>query len=129
MSLPITVLIASILTVLYCVFSLRVVDLRRKNRISLGHNENEALKRAMRVHGNFSEYSPLFIVLMILMEMHGVPATWLLGVGSLFILGRLSHAFGIMNGPARLPFRTIGMVITMTCLLGSVFRLLFCTTF
>jgi len=109
---------------LFCIFSLRIVVFRRSKRISLGHDNNDELKRAIRVHGNFAEYCPIFLILLMIMEIHLIPQLWLLGISLSFIVGRVSHAYGIINGPSILPFRTIGMAITMTCLLSAVLALI-----
>ena len=50
---------ASLLAALYFFLSLRVIRMRRRERIALGDGENARLERAIRVHANFAEYVPL----------------------------------------------------------------------
>ena len=51
------------------------------------------LQRNIRAHGNFSEYVPLFLILLIILEIKGdVSFMFLLIICMLFLYGRLSHA-------------------------------------
>jgi hypothetical protein len=117
--LPLTSATAAILTVLYIGLALRVIYLRRTGvGPSVGLGEDERFLRAVRAHGNFSEYAPLFLILLFLAELQGA-AQWLLGAMAVsFIAGRVVHAagFGFIG---RGPWRTIGMVLTNTALLAG----------
>jgi uncharacterized membrane protein YecN with MAPEG domain len=71
----------------------------------------------MRAHANFVEYTPLFLILLALVELSQGSKTWLWGISILFILGRLAHPFG-MDRPAPNKLRLVGIVITWAVLLG-----------
>ncbi|MCS6759577.1 MAG: MAPEG family protein [Candidatus Devosia euplotis] len=49
----------------------------------------------IRQHGNFIEWVPLTLVLMILAEAQGIDALWLHAAGVLLLIGRLAHPFGL----------------------------------
>jgi uncharacterized membrane protein YecN with MAPEG domain len=51
------------------------------------------LDRNVRAHGNFSEYVPIFLVLLMILEISGNASfNYLLLICSIFAYGRLAHA-------------------------------------
>lgn len=118
MYLPITSLFIGIFVPLYVLLSLRVVRTRRKNRIPLGDGGHPDLIKIISTHNNFSQYIPLALVCMGFAEIQGVNAFVLLGAGSALVVGRVSHAVGIIVAKpgANIP-RVLGMVLTFTPLL------------
>ena len=86
-----TSLYAAPLALMYIVLAARVVNLRTSERVSLGTGESEALLRATRIHGNFSEYVPFTLLLMALAEMGGAWPWLIHGLGLALIAGRLLH--------------------------------------
>ena len=93
--LSVTPLYAGLLTVLLMVLSFRVVKARRAARVSLGVGGDPALERAVRAHGNFVEYVPLGLLLILLAELNGA-GPWLLHLlGLMLLVGRLLHAWGL----------------------------------
>jgi hypothetical protein len=99
---------------------LRVSALRRRHHVSIGDGGNDAVATRMRAHANFAEYTPLFLILLGLVELaKGTRgALWIVAI--LFILGRLVHVFG-MDRPAPNALRIGGMALTWLCLLGLGF--------
>jgi uncharacterized membrane protein YecN with MAPEG domain len=116
-TLPITLTIAGAAALINVWLALRISHLRRLNHISIGHGGNEAVETRMRAHSNFVEYTPLFLILLGLVEAARGPQTWLWIVAILFILARLAHPFG-MDRPAPNALRIGGVAITWLCLLG-----------
>ncbi|HMW46880.1 MAG TPA: MAPEG family protein, partial [Cellvibrionaceae bacterium] len=57
---------AGVLALLYMVLTFRTIYLRGKFKAALGDGKQELLQRAIRVHGNFNEYVPLGLVLLLL---------------------------------------------------------------
>lgn len=102
----ITLLYAAVLAVILILLSLRVVLLRRRFRVGLGTGEEAELARAVRVQGNFCEYVPLAVILILLLESTGVVPGWFLHIlGLALVCGRLAHGFfglnrsgGVSNG-------------------------------
>jgi uncharacterized protein len=70
----VTGLYAVMLAVLFFVLSARVILYRRANKIGLGDGNDPVLQQRIRAQGNFSEYAPFGIVLMLVAEAQGSPA-------------------------------------------------------
>jgi len=60
---PITALYAGVLGILLVVISARVSVLRGKFKVMFGDGGQDALMRAIRAQGNFTEYVPLALLL------------------------------------------------------------------
>ena len=41
---------------------------RRKYGLALGEGDSETLKRAVRAHGNFIEYTPIFLITLLILD-------------------------------------------------------------
>lgn len=115
--LPITLTIAGAAALLHVWLSLRVSRLRRPLKIGVGDGGNEVLLRRMRAHGNFAENMPLFLVLLGVVEMAVGKSLWLWAAGIVFVLARISHAFG-MDRPGANILRVAGITLTWLVLLG-----------
>ncbi len=125
MILPITATVAAFLTFLYVGLSAQVIRGRMKGsgpEIGIG-DEHDPFFRAVRAHANFSEYTPLFLILLTLVEMADAPSLFVSLLGGAFIIGRISHWYGLTE-PDRLRFRTLGMVLTLTPLIAAAVLLL-----
>ncbi len=59
----ITPLYASLAAFILIVLSLRVIGARRNRRVALGDGADDDLARRIRAHGNFTEFTPLALVL------------------------------------------------------------------
>ena len=66
------------------------------------------LLQKSRQHGNFIEWVPLILVMMILAEAQGTDAVWLHVAGALLVIGRLAHPFGLKIDNAGHPLRYVG---------------------
>ena len=120
-----TSLYAGICGFLLLALSLNVILGRRSLEVGLGDGQNTRLFRRIRAQANFVEYAPFFLVGMYLMETAGANSALLNALGWAFLAGRLSHAYGILfaepqnleRGHGAVPFRQIGMVLTLACLI------------
>jgi uncharacterized membrane protein YecN with MAPEG domain len=115
--LPITLTIAGAAAILHIWLSLRVSSLRRPLKIGVGDGGNEVLLRRARAHGNFAENTPIFLILLGLVELARGGNLWLWGAGIVFILARISHAFG-MDRPGANILRVAGILLSWAVLLG-----------
>ena len=125
MLLPITATVAATLTFLYLGLSGQVIRgriLGNGPEIGPGDAEDEFF-RAVRAHANFIEYTPLFLILLGLLELADAPSLFMSLLGGSFIIGRLSHWYGLTT-PSRVRFRTLGMVLTLTQLFAASVLLL-----
>ncbi|MFZ4713150.1 MAG: MAPEG family protein [Bacteriovoracaceae bacterium] len=112
-------LYASLLAFLFVYLSIKTIKLRRKLKISVGDGGNEEMLRAMRVHSNYAEYTPLAILLFSLMELQGAASYFLHALGLAFLIGRCSHAFGMKSINEDFRFRVSGMILTFSSLIIS----------
>ena len=113
----VTMLYAAICGLLLIALALNIVRLRRVHRISLGMGEGSALEQPVRVHGNFTEYTPTFLILLLLAELGGAAFWFLHLLGAAFVMGRLLHAYGLSTVRARSFGRFYGSLISWTSIL------------
>jgi hypothetical protein len=123
--MEITLLFTALLGLWFCGLSVRTIVGRRTNRISLGSGESDDLLRRVRTHANFSEYIPLLLFVLFLLELQGVSHLWLILYGVAILLGRALHAYGLSSAKAPFWARVWGMQLTLWPLLfGSIGLLL-----
>ena len=115
--MTITPIYAAFAAFLFVYLSVRVIRARRSYKVGLGDADNILLRRAMRVHANFAEYTPLALILMAFAEMQGVPGWEIHGLGVALLIGRIIHAFGLGRDPEPANLRTIGMALTLTVII------------
>ena len=115
----ITSIYASLLAVLFFVLSARVILLRRVVRVGLNDGGNDHLRRRIRVHGNFAEYVPFILLLILFAETENSPPWTIHCLGILLVIGRIFHALGVGKNPEIQNFRVIGMAMTLTVLLAA----------
>jgi len=90
-------LYAGLLTLWYIYLTVRVVMARRKYRVPFGvSDQHPDLVRAVRAHGNFQEYTPLFLILLYLEESTAHTEWACYFLGALFLAGRLAHSYSIL---------------------------------
>jgi uncharacterized membrane protein YecN with MAPEG domain len=117
MIVTITPLYAGLLALWYLVLSVRVIQYRASAKINLGDGGDSTMLRRIRAHGNFSEYVPLILVLMGLLELGKAPAYELHGIGAALLLARLLHGFAFSFTKSWVPGRFGGVVLTFLPLL------------
>jgi uncharacterized protein len=124
MILPIiTAFYAALLSLSYVGLSLRIPILRTRHQVGLGDGEVPELARWVRVHGNFAEYVPLALTLMLLLEILGT-SHWLLHItGITLVIARGLHAKGLSRSGGATQERFIGTVFTLS-LIGLMSLLL-----
>ena len=119
--MEITLLYASLLTIMAVLLALKTGMTRGKTNTMLGNGDSSELLQSIRAHGNLIENAPFVIILMGLLEMQSV-ADWKLHIlGSLFFLFRILHAYGISISRESTPYRlagTIGSWLIMVSMSG-----------
>lgn len=119
MHLIITPLTAASLAILLVLLALNTIRLRMKYRAAFGDGGQQDLVSSIRAHGNLSEYMPIGITLIGLLEASGVDFTILAGLAGGFVTCRVLNAIGLFNPPGPPgPARSIGIVGTLLILLG-----------
>lgn len=99
MSIPITLMYASIFALFALVLSFRAGGFRGKTGISVLHGDppNLELAERVRVHQNFLEYVPMVVIVMGAIELNGGSSMFLYVVGDLLIIARIAHAIGLKH--------------------------------
>ena len=115
MSLPITLLYACIFAIFALALSFRVGAARGKTGVSIlvGEPQIMDLAERVRVHQNFLEYVPMFLIVMAAVELNGGSANWLHGAGVLMLIGRVGHAVGLKHDNMSHKGRLVGMLGTI----------------
>lgn len=111
-------LYAGVNILLLLVLAMRVPGFRGKHKVSLGDGGNPELMRAVRAHGNATEYIPAGIAGITLLALLDPAAPiWLLHASGLSLtIGRILHAGGLAMGELN-PGRMIGTVLTFLAFL------------
>ena len=108
MLLTTTTLYALPLIAVWLVLWIRVTMIRSAMGCSIGDAGDPRLLLKIRQHGNFIEWVPLALLLMILAEAQGTDALWLNLAGALLLIGRVAHPFGLRVDNAGHPLRYVG---------------------
>jgi uncharacterized protein len=128
MHLPsITSAYLAVLALLYAVLGLQVSRLRRGNRVLFGDGDNIKLRSAIRAHANFAEYVPIIALMVAMLEMSGLSATWVHLLMAALLLARLLHPLGMYVGPRTWQFqicRVGGITLTITVLIAAALLIL-----
>ncbi len=110
---------AALLALIFVALSIRTLRIRRGLKVAVGDGGNPIMLRAIRAHGNFAEYVPLGLLLILACEGLGAPGLLVHGLGGLLVLGRLIHAIGISRPDEVFAYRVTGMALTFTCYLTA----------
>jgi uncharacterized protein len=114
-----TALYAGVLAIVFVLLSNRVALMRLRTGAKLGHGESDddPLRRAVRVHGNFAEYVPFALVVIAIAELSGAHALGIHALGIGLVVARLLHAYGLSTQAGRSFGRFWGTVLTFAVLL------------
>ncbi len=118
----VTPLYAALAAAVLIVLSLRVIGVRRRRQLGIGDGGDDDMARRIRAHGNFAEYTPLALLLILLLELGGAPAWQLHLLGSALILGRIVHAWSLTahSGNGRLIGMTLIFFVLAAAALGNL---------
>jgi uncharacterized membrane protein YecN with MAPEG domain len=117
-TLTLTPIFASIFTLFYLFLSFRIGYLRGSPVMKLLFKmdkeiSEEKLQRNVRAHGNFSEYTPIFLILLVILE-----------ISLVFSYGRLAHAICFAFYQSNPFLRISGMLFTYLSLVVFSIQLL-----
>ena len=103
---------------------MKVINLRRKHRVSLGDGNIEELRIAIATQLNAVEYIPVTLLLLVALEYNNA-SLWLVhALGITFICGRVIHAAGLIN--TRFKQRVLGMQMTLYTLVAlAIFNIIY----
>lgn len=114
----ITALYASILAILIIWLAVQVIKQRRLNQVAYADGGVEVLQIARSAQSNATEYIPITLILMALLEFNSAYPTWIHLTGIIFVIGRIIHARGILKED--LKRRVRGMQVTFLVILSLV---------
>lgn len=117
MHTPITAFYAGLLGILFFYLSLLVIKGRRSKQISLGDGGDHHFQQVIRAHGNFSEYTPLVLILLFIAEINLSHPIVLHLAGTALLSGRFLHAFGLRRHSGASWQRVAGMLLTFASLI------------
>ena len=120
----ITPIFAAVLSFIFIFLSVRTLRLRRRLKIAVGDSGNLEMLRAVRAHGNFSEYVPLTLLLIYFVEQAQAHSWLVYALGGVLTLGRLSHSYGLSQLNETFFFRVFGMACTFSTIGTSALYLL-----
>ena len=115
--LPVSLTFAAALALFNLWLGYRIVRLRLSGKVLVGTGDNPLLEARMRAHANFVEYSLFVLALVVLLELAGVSPHWLRGIGIVYLLARVAHAFG-MDPRSTNPLRAGGILVTWAVVIG-----------
>lgn len=120
MTLPVTAFVAAICAIMLLITAIDTVRHRVRAKAAFGDGGDSKLISATRSHGNLAEHAPIVILLLGLLEMSRANHMALMGIGALFLAGRVSHIVGLyapMSTKPPLP-RSIGVIVTWLVLVA-----------
>ena len=115
--LPVTLCAAAAAAIINLWLSVRVGQVRRSTKVSIGDDAGGPLTARMRAQLNYVENTAFVLVLIAAIELSGRGGEWLAWVAAAYLLGRIAHGIG-MDGGALGAGRSIGTAITMLTQLG-----------
>jgi len=120
MPLTITPLYVALAAIILLVLTFRVILLRRRLAVGLGTGGDPELEKAVRGHGNFTEYAPIGLILTASAELSGASAGSVHAIGILLIAGRLLHAWGLSKSRGTSVGRVAGILTTIAALVTGI---------
>jgi uncharacterized protein len=87
---------AALCAVSQIVLTALVIQRRSALGISFLDGGDPALLKRMRTHGNFTETVPLMLLLLLMLEMAGLPRGWVWALGAAALASRVLHAWGLL---------------------------------
>ncbi|HTT71602.1 MAG TPA: MAPEG family protein [Anaeromyxobacteraceae bacterium] len=118
MPLPITLLYGGLTILFVTLLGANVTRLRILRRVGVDQPIPDDLRRPVRAHGNASEWVPLGLLLLLILEASGLGSVPLHLLGGLFLLGRVLHAAGTYT---RSPWSVVGAGLNYALLFAMSF--------
>lgn len=114
----ITILYAGILGLIYMALSFYTIAGRFKHQVLIGNGDNDDMLARIRTHGNFAEYVPLALLLMFMMEYHGMADGVTHGFGIALVLSRVVYSL-TLSKIVNIPYgRQAGTVVTFIAIIA-----------
>lgn len=113
----VTFITAGFIGLLLTFTAIQTGRMRGKTKTLLGEGDDIMLLGAIRAHANLTEFAPIVIILIGAAEYMHSNAYLVMAMGITFVVGRMSHAVGLINYPDRNnAWRAIGALATILVL-------------
>ncbi|TXN02195.1 MULTISPECIES: MAPEG family protein [unclassified Methylobacterium] len=122
-----TAFYAALLALVYLGLSGWVMGSRVSDNVLLGDGGDASLLKRVRTHANFSEYVPLALILIALLEAGGGGHGLVQGLLIALLVGRILHPIGMFaapNTPRQFACRGGGILLTMATIAIAAIALL-----
>ena len=116
---------AAVLVLIFVLLSVRVIQMRAFAKIGLGHGNNPVMEKRIRVHGNFAEYVPLALLLLLCMELQSQSRILIHVLCIALIAARVVHAIGVTPVKENFPMRVASVLTTFAVLIVASVMLLY----
>jgi uncharacterized protein len=108
------------------VLAMNVIRMRYRTRTRFGDGANPEMQRAIRAHGNNTEYVPIALILLILARTLGGTILLTHAIGVPLTVGRILHALAFLDrsngtGASHSSLRRSGMILTVLAILIGIF--------
>ncbi len=100
---PVTIAFGTLIIGLITVLAINTSRLRATMPRESAPEKKEALRRAMRAHGNNFEHGVPVILLMMFYELSGANLTVLCSIGLVYLVARLLFSYGMITRPVGTP--------------------------
>lgn len=122
--IEITPMYAVPLAILMLALWFNVTKTRAAKSISIGDGGDVELHEKIRRHGNFIEWVPFVLLMMLIAELSGAGPEWLHAIGLFLLVSRLIHPFGLKADAPSHVLRIVGntgsliaLVISVSCII------------
>jgi uncharacterized protein len=122
---PVTLATAAAAVFVNTWLGMRIAQFRQRFKVGVGDGGHEPLMRRMRAQANFIEHAPLFLILLLGLELSGANRLALAILAFVFILSRVAHGIG-MDGGALQIWRRYGILATAFTEIALALWALFC---
>ena len=107
-----------------CLVALWYFHVRAMSRF--GDGGNPEMQRAIRAHGNNTEYVPIALILLVLAHDLGAGLLLIHAIGLTLTIGRMLHGIGFVERRHETPtghstLRRWGMILTLLAILTGIF--------
>ncbi len=123
--LQITALYAGALGILSVALGINVGRKRLASGVSILHGDDMDLALAMRKHGNLTEWVPMALILIAVLELNGVGLIALHALGAVLLISRVAHAVGLRADTLEGVGRAVGAGgTTLVTVVASIWAIL-----
>ena len=115
---------AALLGLMFVYLSFLVIKQRRRASVSLGDGDDPALRKAIAVHSNYSQYVPFALLLITFVELNHAANVITHTLCISLLIGRVAHAYGLAQPNQIMKLRQLGMLLSFGVIIVAALYLL-----